>query len=182
MMRSTVDTGAFVITESDFPGAGEPRPDLPPERIPELLYTALANNDFPSVDAGLQAMWKFSSDTTRHIFEHNVTDFIESAHETAREFPTSLYGCAFFGQSWEMETELNRVGCTSDDDDDIDDDGSRSGSSCWIATQVMKTVSSDGRVRRWQWELRKRRRPPDMNCWYVESVASSDRKGQFEAE
>ena len=32
--------------------------------------------------------------------------------------------------------------------------------------QVMKTVSSDGRLRRWQWEMRKRRRPPMLNTWY----------------
>ena len=42
------------------------------------------------------------------------------------------------GQSWTLETELNRVG----------------GDSGWIATQVMKTISSDGRMRRWQWEYR----------------------------
>lgn len=157
---------AILITESDFAGAGSPRPDLLPEEIPTLLFTALTNNDFPTVDAGLRSLWNFSSDATRHIFQNNFTDFVDSAHQTASEFPTSFYGNAFHGQTWEMETELNRVG----------------GESGWIATQVMKTISSDGRLRRWQWELRKQRRPPNVNCWYVESVGSSDRKGEFEAE
>jgi len=49
--------------------------------------------------------------------------FIVSAHETADNFPTSFYGIAFHGQSWEMETPLNRVG------------GDKK--SVWIATQVM---------------------------------------------
>ena len=157
------------ITESDFPGAGQPRPDLAPAELPSLLMEALRQNDFPHVDSGLKSMWAFCSDTTRHIFQHNTTDFIESAHETANEFPTSFYGNAFKGQSYSMETELNRVG------------GGDSESS-WIATQVMKTISSDGRMRRWQWEIRKNRRPPNLDCWYVESVGASDRKGEFEPD
>jgi hypothetical protein len=127
---------------------------------------ALTSNDFPTTDAGLRSMWAFAGDTTRHIFQHNQTDFVDSAHETAREFATSFYGNAMNGQSWKMLTDLTRVG----------------GDEGWIATQVMETVSSDGRLRRWQWELRKNRRPPNLNCWYVESIGSSDRKGQFEAE
>jgi len=92
-------------------------------------------------------------------------EFIESCHETANEFPTSFYGVAIYGQSWELETEINRVG----------------GEDGWIATQVMKTISSDGRLRRWQWELRKNKRPPCLGCWKVESIGSSDRNGDFEA-
>jgi hypothetical protein len=45
----------------------------------------------------------------------------------------------------------------------------------------MKTISSDGRLRRWQWELRKNKRPPCLGCWKVENVASSDKNGDFEA-
>ena len=93
-----------------------------------------------------------------------MVEFIESCHETADEFPTSFYGVALNGQSWVIETEINRVG---------GDDG-------WIATQVMKKISSDGRMRRWQWELRKNKRPPCLGCWKVENIASSDRNGEFE--
>jgi hypothetical protein len=149
-----------------YTGAGSPRPDLPPEGIPSLLMLAIRHNDSPERDAGLKSMWEFAGDTTRHLFRNNVTDFIQSAHETAEIWPTSFYGAAMHGQHWEMETPLNRVG----------------GHDGWIATQVMKTVSLDGRVRRWQWELRKHRRPPILNTWYVESIVSSDRKGNFEAE
>lgn len=149
-----------------FKGAGCPRPELPPEDLPVLLMQSLALNDFPHVDAGLESMWNFAGDTTRHIFNQNMTDFIESAHETADRFPTSFYGAAMNGKSWSMETSLNRVG----------------GEDGWIATQVMKTITSDGRLRRWQWELRKNRRPPNLDCWFVESIGSSDRKGQFEPE
>lgn len=172
------------IQESDFMGAGVPRPDLRPEDLPTLLMEALRHNDFPHVDAGLQAMWEFCSDTTRHVFQHNRTEFIESAHETANEFPTSFYGNTFYGRDWNMETELNRIGggssgaIGSGDNRGGDDDGDTS----WIATQVMKTISSDGRMRRWQWEIRKNKRPPNLNCWFVESIASSDRKGEFEPE
>ncbi len=52
----------------------------------------------------------------------------------------------------------------------------------WIATQVMETISSDGRMRRWQWEIRKNRRPPCLGCWKVETIASSDRQGNFQTE
>ena len=65
-----------------------------------------------------------------------------------------------------METEINMVG----------------GKDGWIATQVMKTISSDGRMRRWQWEFRKNRRPPCLGCWKVETIASSDRQGNFQTE
>lgn len=156
----------LVITESDWKGAGLPRDDLRPEELPTLLMNALALNDFPQINSGLHSMWAFAGDTTRHIFQHNKTEFIESAHDTAKEFPTSLYGTAFYGQSWKMITPLSRVG----------------GEDGWIATQICETVSSDGRLRRWQWEIRKNKRPPNLNCWFVESIGSSDRKGQFEAE
>ncbi len=149
-----------------FEGAGVPRLDLGPEEIPPLLMTALKFNNVPHVDAGLESMWAFAGETTRHVFQKNITDFIESAHQTANQFPTSFYGAAMNGMSWSLEMELNRVG---------GDDG-------WIATQVIKTISSDGRLRRWQWELRKNRRPPDLGYWFVESIGSSDRKGQFEPE
>jgi hypothetical protein len=171
------------ITESSFCGAGEPRPDLRPEELPLLLMTALRHNDFPHVDSGLQSVWAFCGDTTRHLFQHNMTDFIISAHDTANEFPTSFYGNALYGQHWEVESELNRImGATSTTSSTFTSiNGSNRDSSCWIATQVIKTISSDGRMRRWQWELRRNRRPPNLNCWYVESIGSSDRKGNFEA-
>lgn len=166
--NSTLPTG-WIQTEEHvqrFGGAGEPRPDLRPEDVPTLLMTALSLNDDPYPNAGLESMWEFAAGATQHIFKHNMTDFIESAYQTADEFPTSFYGAAFYGQYWEMETDINRVG----------------GEQGWIATQVMKTVISDGRVRRWQWELRKNKRPPCLGCWKVETIASSDRKGNFEPE
>lgn len=149
-----------------FQGAGTPRPDLPPDQIPSLLMTALKLNDIPDSDSGLRSMWAFAGGNTHYIFKHNITEFIESAHETANTLPTSFYGVAMNAKSWEMEGKLNRVG---------GDDG-------WIATQVMRTVCSDGRVRRWQWELRKNKRPPQLGCWFVDSIASSDRRGNFEAD
>lgn len=147
-------------------GAGSPRPELLPSELPGLLMAALERNDFPEVDAGLESMWAFAGDTTRFIFRNNKTAFFESAHETAKEYPTSFYGMAMNGQSWELEASLNMVGGNTD--------------ACWIATQLMKTVSRDGRSRRWQWELRKHRRPPLLGAWYVESIGSSDRLGNFE--
>jgi hypothetical protein len=165
------DVAAIEIVESDFRGAGVPRPDLTPDEIPTLLMKALEFNDFPTVDTGLKSMWAFAGDTVQFIYQNNRTDFIVTAHETAQQFPTSFYGVAMNGTSWSMETELNLVGGGSDNCSDA-----------WIATQVMRTISSDGRLRRWQWELRKHRRPPNLGCWYVESIGSSDRKGQFEPE
>mmetsp|Transcript_10820 Transcript_10820/g.18947 ORF Transcript_10820/g.18947 Transcript_10820/m.18947 type:complete len:245 (-) Transcript_10820:58-792(-) len=139
--------------------------DTNPEEVVPLIMNALKNNDTPCKNAGLMLVWEFTTDTTKFIFNNNITDFIESCHETAEEFPTSFYGAAMYGQSWDLETEINRVG----------------GKDGWIATQVMKTISSDGRLRRWQWELRKNKRPPDLDCWRVESIGSSDRNGDFEA-
>ena len=163
---SITTTPSLIITESDWKGAGLPRDDLNPEDLPTLLMNALSHNDFPEIDTALHSMWAFAGETTRHIFQHNETEYIVSAHETADNFPTSFYGNAFYGKSWKMLTPLNRVG----------------GNQGWIATQVMETISSDGRLRRWQWELRKNRRPPNLNCWFVETIGSSDRKGEFEPE
>ncbi|CAM9620503.1 unnamed protein product [Heterosigma akashiwo] len=151
---SPVFPNDFNIPWSSAVGAGEPRPDLNVKEVPSLLMTALNLNDFPDIDSGLKSMWAFSSQTTKFVFSNNMTDFIESAHETAEGFPTSFYGVALNGRSWEMEGDIVRVG---------GDDG-------WIATQVMKTISSDGRMRRWQWELRMNRRPPLKGAWYVENI------------
>jgi len=155
-------------TSSSFRGAGLPRPELKPEDIPPLLMEALQYNDVPELNAGLNAMWEFAagSSHTHYIYQNNRTDFIVEAHKTADEFPTSFYGAALNGKSWTIERPMNRVG----------------GDHGWIATQVMKTICSDGRMRRWQWELRQNRRPPNLNVWYVESIGSSDRKGNFEPE
>jgi hypothetical protein len=46
----------------------------------------------------------------------------------------------------------------------------------------MRTVSSDGRRRRWQFELRQQRRPPDLGAWFVESIGSSDKDGTFDID
>lgn len=155
-----------MIVSSQWNGAGSPRSNLDPEEIPTLLMMALENNDNPTPNVGLISMWHFAGGNTHHVFKHNMTDFIESAHETANEFPTSFYGAAMYGQGWSMESGINRVG----------------GENGWIATQVMKIICSDGRIRRFQWELRKNKQPPDLGCWLVDSIGSSDRKGNFEAE
>ena len=159
---------ARALADGAFRGAGRPRPDLPPAQLPGLLMEALASNDFPEVNAGLHSMWAFAGDATRFVYKNNRTEFVDDAHETASTMPTSFYGSAMNGQSWEMEGEMRMVGGPDPPS--------------WIATQIMKTVSSDGRMRRWQWELRKHRRPPNMGSWYVESVGSSDRLGNFEVQ
>ena len=46
----------------------------------------------------------------------------------------------------------------------------------------MRTVSSDGRRRRGQFELRKQRRPPDLGAWFVESIGSSNKDGMFDVD
>ena len=97
---------AIEIIESDFLGAGTPRPDLPPEDIPSLLMKALENNDFPNVDDGLKSVWAFSGDTTKFIFQNNRTDFIMTAHETAQEFATSFYGSC---PEWKIVGPGNRA-------------------------------------------------------------------------
>jgi hypothetical protein len=101
-------------------------------------------------------MWAFAAGNTKHVFQQNLTAFIESAHETAdhlaHETADHFYGVALQGRAWTMETPLNRVG----------------GEHGWITTQVMRTVSSDGRVRRWQWELRQNRRPPLTMPWLLD--------------
>ena len=155
-----------ILLSAAMTGAGEPRPELPPEELPPLLMDALKENDVPTANSGLQSVWAFSSDTSKFIYKNNITEFIEDAHETANSLPTSFYGAAMYGQ-YIMEGELRMVGGNADP---------------WIATQIMRTTSSDGRMRRWQWELRKHRRPPNLGAWYVESIGSSDRKGNFDIE
>mmetsp|Transcript_15986 Transcript_15986/g.29080 ORF Transcript_15986/g.29080 Transcript_15986/m.29080 type:complete len:238 (+) Transcript_15986:109-822(+) len=163
------DDGDIWLTLSErLAGAGVPRSDLRPEDMPSLLMRALWNNHEPNENSGLKSMWEFAGGHTKHIFQQNITEFVESAHETANTLPTSFYGVAMYGKEWSIETPLNYIGGNPE--------------TSWIATQVVKTICSDGRVRRWQWELRKNRRPPCLGCWMVETIASSDRKGNFEPE
>lgn len=149
----------------EWRGAGLPRSELPPQRLPGLLMEAMRQNDVPEVDSGLRSMWAFAGDQMRFVYKNNLTEYLEDAHETARSLPTSFYGMAMFGKSWEMEGDMRMVGGSENP---------------WIAVQLMRSVSLDGRLRRWQWELRRHRRPPNLDCWYVESVGSSDRKGNFD--
>ena len=170
------------------------RCDITPEELPLLLMQALRFNDIPNKDSGLKLMWEFTGDTTKHIFQHNITEYIESAHETATTMPTSFYGVAMYGLDYIMETSINYVGGGSSGSSESFTIGGSTAAignhvahqtqqqQPWIATQVMKTKCIDGRIRRWQWELRKIRRPPNLNCWYVEQIGSSDRNGQFEPE
>ena len=166
-MRTRVHTCSATLSGDAFQGAGLPRPELDPSEVPSLLMRALARNDFPEVNSGLHSMWEFAGDTTRFIYQNNRSEFVEDAHTTADSLPTSFYGAAMHGRSWSMEGSLNLIG-----------DPERA----WIATQIMQTISSDGRMRRWQWELRKHRRPPMMGAWFVESIGSSDAKGNFDIE
>ena len=106
-----------------YEGAGVPRASLPAGEVVPLLMRALQFNSCPETDSGLHSMWAFATGTTRFIFASNRSEFVESAHETAGSLPTSFYGVALHGKSWELEGELNRVG----------------GDSGWIATQVMCT-------------------------------------------
>ena len=121
----------------DFAGAREPSPSIPPAELPGLLMRALKLNDFPEVDSGLLSMWAFAGDTMRFLYQNNSTEFVKDAHETADSLPTSFYGTAMRGQSWALEGNMTMVGGSDDP---------------WIATQIMRTVASDGRMRRWQWE------------------------------
>lgn len=61
------------IERKPFMGAGVPTPSLQPEDIVPLLMTALENNNVPEVDAGLVSMWEFATDTTKFIFQNNIT-------------------------------------------------------------------------------------------------------------
>ena len=76
---------AASLQNTAFRDAGVPRASLPPEELVPLLMRALECNDEPTRDAGLRAMWAFSSDVTRFVFDNNATDFVESAHETAAQ-------------------------------------------------------------------------------------------------
>lgn len=165
--RSELSTMVLSAAGEAFGGAGSPRPELLPQEVPDLLMVALKQNDVPVPNAGLQSVWDFSSDTTKFVYQDNITEFMEDAHKTAESLPTSFYGVAMKGKGYIMEGKLHFVGGSDDP---------------WIATQIMRTISSDGRMRRWQWELRKHRRPPNLGAWYVESIGSSDRRGNFDVE
>lgn len=153
-------------------GGGAP---LTPDNIPERVMLRLARNDLPDMDAGLRFVWGLTGETTRFIFKSNETDFVDTAHETAVQFPTSFYGAAMHGRGYALEGDPVYVGVS--DQADL-----TQREAAWIATQLVKTTSSDGRVRRWQWELRKHRRPPQRGEWYIESIGSSDKDGDFEPE
>jgi hypothetical protein len=81
---------------------------------------ALSRNDFPEADAGLRSVWRLATPTLRFVFRGDEEDFIQKAHDTARDLPTSFYGSAMAGRGWEMEGEMRRVG----------------GEDGWIAVQV----------------------------------------------
>ena len=44
-----------------------------PEEVVPLIMNALKNNDTPNKDAGLILVWEFTTDTTKYIFNGNIT-------------------------------------------------------------------------------------------------------------
>lgn len=113
-------SAALSAAGAPYSSAGFPHPGLQARSLPPLLMHALSRNDFPDVDAGLHSVWQFATPMLRFVFQGDEEDFIRKAHETARELPTSFYGSAMAGGSWEMEGEMRRVG----------------GEDGWIAVQV----------------------------------------------
>lgn len=137
--------------------------DAPPAMI-EAALRALGDRTLP-VNATLERVWSLAGDVMRHYYrDGGVDEFVGDALETAEEFPTSFYGTAINGKGWRVLRPFALAG----------------GPDGWIGTAVVETVASDDRVRKWIWELRKRRRPPDMGTWYIESIGSSDADGTFD--
>jgi hypothetical protein len=105
-----------------YRSAGSPHPSLPTRSLPPLLMHALSRNDLLRQDAGVRSIWRFATPTLRFVFRGDEEEFVQKAHETARQLPTSFYGSAMFGLGWEMEGEMRRVG----------------GEDGWIAVQVRR--------------------------------------------
>lgn len=54
-------------------GIKSPTPELEPGELVPLIMNALRNNNTPDVDAGIRLIWEFSTDTTKHVFQNNIT-------------------------------------------------------------------------------------------------------------
>jgi hypothetical protein len=157
------DANASSNSNSNWKGAGVPRPELLPEELPSLMMKALKRNNIPRADAGLQAMWDFAGEITHGAHKHDMQDFVMQAHRDVASRPASFYGMALEGISWQVETPLTRVG----------------GPEGYLASQIIKTTAADGRTRRWQFMLKRNRRPPNLHCWVVENIGSSAVDGNF---
>ena len=56
---------AAISTPEKAPGAAQPRPDLAPEDVVAIVIEALANNDDPYPDAGIETTFRFASPQNR---------------------------------------------------------------------------------------------------------------------
>jgi hypothetical protein len=111
-----------------------------PQAMIENTLASFANG---AVEATLARIWDdLAGDTFLFYYRHEgFEEFLKDARETADEFPTSFYGNAMYGRRWSIVREWELAG---------GDDG-------WIGTAIVETIASDGRLRNWIWELRKRR-------------------------
>ena len=133
-----------------------------PQVMIERTLDSLAGDD---VDAALRRIWDLAGDTFKYYYRFDTLDeFIKDAKQTSAEFPTSFYGMALTGKRWTVLRPFTVAG----------------GPDGWLGTCVVETVARDDRKRKWIWELRKRRRPPRMGEWYIESIGSSDADGTFD--
>mmetsp|Transcript_310 Transcript_310/g.857 ORF Transcript_310/g.857 Transcript_310/m.857 type:complete len:362 (-) Transcript_310:21-1106(-) len=134
-----------------------------PQAMIENTLASFANGD---VEATLARIWHdLAGDTFLFYYRHEgFEEFLKDARETADEFPTSFYGNAIYGRRWSIVRGWEIAG----------------GEDGWIGTAIVETIASDGRLRNWIWELRKRRRPPHQGTWYIESIGSSDADGTFD--
>lgn len=147
-------------------------PNLPaatdePQAIIEGVLAALGHKGDKSVDRALRHIWDhLAGDNFKFVYrDSDVEEFIADARTTAEEFSTSFYGNAINGKRWQIIRDFQTTGA----------DG-------WIGTAVVETISSDDRLRRWIWELRKHKRPPKMGSWFIENIGSSDADGTFDSD
>ena len=156
-------------TDVDISDILLPSPDLCPSEIPRLLMRSLQRNDSPSLNYGLTKLWNFSGEGIHKLYNDNLEDFITQSKALSEVAPSSFYGMALNGLGCTfLYHPLNRIG------------GSPNGS--WIATQIMTGTNEQGFTRNFQWRLIKQRRPPDLNCWFVEGLTVSDQDGHFDIE
>lgn len=151
--------------EDAFEDAIIPRPELGPHEIPSLLMKAMELNDFPHNDAGFISLWEFHTCGVHRSYGSDIYKFIAHSKSVAEHAPTSFYGMAPEAKKLEF-FPVNRVG----------------GENGWVATQMMTATLNDGSVRKFRWVMKRNRRPPNQDFWYVDSIDSSDEKGLFHIE
>lgn len=142
----------------------QPTPDLLPEEVVNLCMEMLKDNDNPTIDAGLEVCFNFSSDRCRAANGGTLQDFINFAGN-----PT--FQSLIDAHEWKSLSVGSEIPGTP----------TRGAMKTILVAVQPRQRGMDGtatpppKERKFLWTMQRERRPPRRGCWLVHECIAVDK-------